>query len=176
MLQQVLVCFFVITYFHIKILVGTESDGLLGSVNFNLKRECVLLIKKNSMVYKIIITLVIAFIFPFILFHSNLEHLINLGLHNMQSNSQSMCVNPGKVTVRTTLAPTYPTTLYHTSLPFSSTIIIPSTQSFFTPLIPSVKLLGGTRLKQIIFFIHYFLFLFNFVYYFLFYLVLYFNK
>ena len=110
--------------------------------------------------------MVIAFMFPLVLFRSNLEHLINLGLHNLLSNSQPMCVNTGKVTVRNTLTPNYHTKPYHTSPTFSSTTTIPtSTQSFLTPLIPSVKLLGGTKVKQILVFIHYFLFLFNFIYY-----------
>ena len=123
--------------------VGTESNSLLGSVNFNLNRERILLVKRKSWVYKIRITLVIALIFPLVLFRSNLEHLIYLGLHSLKSNSQPICVNTGQVTVRTPLAPTY-----HTSPTFSSTITIPSTQSFLTPLIPSVKLLGGANVNK----------------------------
>ena len=53
-------------------LCGNENEGLMGSINLN--RECIVLVKSKSRAYIIILTLVIAFIFPLVLFNGNCDH------------------------------------------------------------------------------------------------------
>ena len=119
---------------------GNEIKGLLGSLNTN--REYVLLVKRKGKTFKIVITLVLALVFPLVLFWSNLEHLINLGLHALEHSkvSISICNGPGTVTLQPMLSPT-------TSLPtYSSTTSIPIFMtSYLKPILPSFKILGEIK-------------------------------
>ena len=66
---------------------SNEMEGLLGSINLN--RECIVLVKHKSRVYTIILTLVIVFMFPLVLFCGNLDHLINFVLNSLHHSSLS---------------------------------------------------------------------------------------
>ena len=89
------------------------------------------------------VTIIVSFIFPLILFRSNIEHLVNIGLHNLQSKTNCAVTGQDRSSMN---APTFETQSYSTT---TTTGPIPSslattriTTKSHSSLNPSIKSLN----------------------------------
>ena len=93
------------------------------------------------------VTIIVSFIFPLILFRSNIEHLVNIGLHNLQSKTNCAVTGQDRSSMN---APTFETQSYSTT---TTTEPIPNslattriTNKPHSSLNPSIKSLDSTPL------------------------------